>query len=95
MWTITSVESKLTLWCSDGEPILNVSRGGPGKSSRLIVDRKGFLDITELDVKAPDPETEYILIDCDLNSTEVQIPSSPCGTSLSPYIPIHAAETPC
>jgi hypothetical protein len=95
MWTITTVDSELMLWCSDGKPILNVARGGPGESSRLIVDRKGFLDITELDFKAPNPETEYILIDCDLNTTEVQTPSSPSGTALSPYIPIHVAETPC
>jgi hypothetical protein len=85
MWTITTVDSELMLWCSDGKPILNVARGGPGESSRLIVDRKGFLDITELN----------ILIDCDLNTTEVQTPSSPSGTALSPYIPIHVAETPC
>ncbi|KAL2847052.1 hypothetical protein BJX68DRAFT_268353 [Aspergillus pseudodeflectus] len=79
MWTITTVDSELMLWCSDGKPILNVARGGSGESTRLIVDRKGFLDITELDVKAPDPGTEYILIDCDLNSTEVQISSPPCA----------------
>ncbi|KAJ0413111.1 hypothetical protein BJY00DRAFT_322509 [Aspergillus carlsbadensis] len=77
MWIITTVHSEATLWCSDGEPILNVVRGGAGESSRLIVDGKGFLDITDLNVKAADPESEYILIDDDLNSTEVQIASSP------------------
>jgi hypothetical protein len=81
MWSITAVDSDFTIWCSDGEPVLNVSRGGPGESSRLIVDGKGFLDITQLNVRAPDPDSEYIFIDGDLNSTEVQIPSSPWGKS--------------
>ncbi|KAL3487193.1 hypothetical protein BJX62DRAFT_246163 [Aspergillus germanicus] len=83
MWTITTADSESTIWCSDGEHILNVSRGGPGESSRLIVDGKGFLDVTELNMRAPDPDSEYILIDADLNLTEVQIPSSPCGKPLT------------
>jgi hypothetical protein len=83
MWSTKTVDSEFTIWCSDGEPILNVSRGGQGESSRLIVDGKGFLDITKLDVKVPDPDSEYILIDGDLNLTEVETPSSPCGESLT------------
>lgn len=73
MWAITIIDSPFTLWCSDGRPI-DEARGGFGESSRIIVDQKGFLDITELNVKA----LEYVLIDSDLNCSEVQ--GSPHGS---------------
>lgn len=78
MWAITSIDSPFTLWCSDGRPIDQV-RGGFGESSRVVVDQKGFLDITQLNVKA----AEYVLIDSDLNCSEVQ--TSPYG-SAGPYV---------
>ncbi|KAL3451392.1 hypothetical protein BJX65DRAFT_293408 [Aspergillus insuetus] len=108
MWTITTVDSEFTIWCSDGESILDVSRGGPGESSRLIVDGKGFLDITENNVQAPNPDSEFILVDGDLNMTQVQIPSFPCtidANGMKLYqssrrdvadlsVPLHLAITP-
>lgn len=46
MWYLASVKSSFKLWFSDGMPIDDV-RGGRGVSCRLIVDQKGFLDLTE------------------------------------------------
>ncbi|KAL2794622.1 hypothetical protein BJX66DRAFT_193489 [Aspergillus keveii] len=92
MWTITIVNSQSTIWCSDGQPTLNVVRGGPGESSPFIVDGKGFLDVTELNMRAPDPDSEYILIDADLYLTEVQIPSSPCGKPLTGSLALLPAD---
>lgn len=77
MWTIASIDSPFTLWCSNGRPIDEV-RGGSGESSRIIVDQQGFLDITQLNVRTRE---EYVLVDSDLNYTEVQ--SSPSGKALS------------
>jgi hypothetical protein len=47
MWSLSLVESSFKLWFSDGMPI-DAVRGGKGVSSRLIVDRQGFLDLTEI-----------------------------------------------
>ncbi|KAI8966498.1 hypothetical protein F5Y11DRAFT_309491 [Daldinia sp. FL1419] len=47
MWRITKVFSDFRLWFSDGKPIDSI-RGQANVSSRLIVDQKGFLDLTEL-----------------------------------------------
>jgi hypothetical protein len=48
MWKFVKVNGSYNLWFSDGKPI-DIIRGGHGISSRLIVDRQGFLDLTELD----------------------------------------------
>ncbi|KAL7786720.1 hypothetical protein V8C37DRAFT_391840 [Trichoderma ceciliae] len=47
MWHLVRILVASRLWFSDGSPI-ETSRGGQGISSRLIVDRQGFLDITEV-----------------------------------------------
>ncbi|OJJ05866.1 hypothetical protein ASPVEDRAFT_138338 [Aspergillus versicolor CBS 583.65] len=47
MWAISSTHSAFTIWCSDGRPV-DEARGSSGESSRIIVDQKGFLDITQL-----------------------------------------------
>ncbi|KAK5988848.1 hypothetical protein PT974_10344 [Cladobotryum mycophilum] len=47
MWHLREVLLGYQLWFSDGLPI-DAIRGGHGVSSRLIVDRKGFLDVTEV-----------------------------------------------
>lgn len=80
MWAIASINSHFTLWCSDGRPIDEV-RGGSGESTRIIVDQLGFLDITQLNVRV---EAEYVLIDADLNSMEVQ--GSPYGKCCLSYV---------
>ncbi|KAM0255937.1 hypothetical protein ACHAQJ_005338 [Trichoderma viride] len=47
MWNLVRILAASRLWFSDGDPIA-ATRGGQGISSRLIVDRLGFLDITEV-----------------------------------------------
>jgi len=47
MWEIVQVDSSYRLWFSDGKAI-EAPRGGSDDSSRLIVDRLGFLDVTEI-----------------------------------------------
>lgn len=47
MWHLVRILAASRLWFSDGDP-LEATRGGQGISSRLIVDRHGFLDITEV-----------------------------------------------
>ena len=47
MWFLNRVDSSSDLWFSDGGPIKAI-RGHYGESSRLIVDRQGFLDLTEI-----------------------------------------------
>jgi hypothetical protein len=47
MWHLTRILAASRLWFSDGDP-LEAIRGSHGGSSRLIVDRHGFLDITEV-----------------------------------------------
>ncbi|EJD42584.1 hypothetical protein AURDEDRAFT_115019 [Auricularia subglabra TFB-10046 SS5] len=50
MWRLAVVAlSGLQLWSSDGAPVRGL-RGGNTTSTRLIVDRLGFLDITELNL---------------------------------------------
>ncbi|KAH8424948.1 uncharacterized protein LDX57_002694 [Aspergillus melleus] len=53
MWRIAEWESKHRLWFSDGEPIdavrpIDNFETRAGLSSRLIVDKLGFLDLTEI-----------------------------------------------
>ena len=52
MWEIVQVDSSYQLWFSDGKAI-EAPRGGSGVSSRLIVDRLGFLDLTEILLSEP------------------------------------------
>lgn len=47
MWHLVRILAASRLWFSDGDA-LETARGGHGISSRLIVDRHGFLDITEV-----------------------------------------------
>lgn len=47
MWHLVRILAASQLWFSDGGP-LEAARGSQGVSSRLIVDRHGFLDITEV-----------------------------------------------
>ncbi|UKZ96334.1 uncharacterized protein TrAFT101_011131 [Trichoderma asperellum] len=47
MWHLVRILAASRLWFSDGGA-LETARGGHGISSRLIVDRHGFLDITEV-----------------------------------------------
>lgn len=47
MWHLVRILAASRLWFSDGNP-LEATRGSQGTSSRLIVDRHGFLDITEV-----------------------------------------------
>ncbi|KAL6895075.1 hypothetical protein GGI43DRAFT_127760 [Trichoderma evansii] len=47
MWQLIRILAASRLWFSDGDP-LEAARGGQGISTRLIVDRYGFLDITEV-----------------------------------------------
>ena len=77
MWFLAAVDSPSTVWCSDGKPI-NTVRGGVGDSSRLIIDKQGFLDLTELDTMEEDEP--YVFIDEDLNSIEEASPV--CGEYL-------------
>lgn len=49
-----------------------------GDSSRLIIDKQGFLDLTELDTIEEDEP--YVFIDEDLNSIEEASPV--CGEYL-------------
>lgn len=65
MWCFVAVQSSFQLWFSDGMPI-SVERGGPGVSSRLIVDQKGFLDMTEY------PPTSGPMVDA--NGSSLQLP---------------------
>lgn len=47
-WAITNIANinEFDVWVSDGNPVLNVTRGGPNTSTRLIVQTQGFLDVT-------------------------------------------------
>ena len=45
MWRLAQVRSKFQLWFSDGAPVES-TRGGFSTSSRLIVEKQGFLDLT-------------------------------------------------
>lgn len=47
MWHLVRILAASSLWFSDGNP-LEATRGSQGISSRLIVDRHGFLDLTEV-----------------------------------------------
>lgn len=47
MWHLTKVLASCQLWFSDGLSV-DTTRGGHGISSRLIADRGGFLDLTEI-----------------------------------------------
>ncbi|RFU80929.1 hypothetical protein TARUN_1275 [Trichoderma arundinaceum] len=51
MWHLVRILAASQIWFSDGNPI-EAARGGHGVSSRLILDRQGFLDITE--VRSPE-----------------------------------------
>jgi len=70
MWCFVVVQSSFQLWFSDGMPI-SVERGGPGVSSRLIVDQKGFLDMTEY------PPTSGFMVDA--NGSSLQLPRNSAG----------------
>lgn len=65
MWYIASIRSSHKLWCSDGKALDDV-RGGIGECSRIIVDKQGFLDITEF----ASVESQYVFIDKDLNFSD-------------------------
>ncbi|KND88944.1 hypothetical protein TOPH_06473 [Tolypocladium ophioglossoides CBS 100239] len=47
MWHLARIFCHFQLWFSDGLPV-NVPRGGQNVSSRLIVDQRGFLDVTQV-----------------------------------------------
>lgn len=71
MWSLAVVDSPFKIWCSDGMPVNSV-RGGTGGSTRFIIDKQGFIDVTELTVSR---EQSFELIDHHLNSTEVSVGS--------------------
>lgn len=52
-WVITQVKKPLLLkvWVDDGRPVVNVTRGGPNVSVRLMIATQGFLDITSVLVR--------------------------------------------
>ncbi|KAI0448575.1 hypothetical protein F5B21DRAFT_521617 [Xylaria acuta] len=52
MWCLTEVSPSFELWFSDGKPI-SEPRGNDGTSHRLIVNKQGFLDITEIPTSSP------------------------------------------
>lgn len=71
MWSLAVVDSPFTVWCSDGMPI-NSIRGGNGESARFIIDKQGFLDVTELNATTA---KSVELIYHHLNSTEMSVVS--------------------
>ncbi|KAI1820366.1 hypothetical protein F4861DRAFT_542998 [Xylaria intraflava] len=82
MWYLSRVTSISDVWFSDGKPVFD-PRGGDGASYRLIVDKYGFLDLTEI----PTPPSLFLL---DANGVVLSgdypghggIPLQPTGLSL-------------
>lgn len=73
MWFLAKFPTEFQLWFSDGLPI-KALRGGHGVSSRLIVDRQGFLDLTEIHL----PQ----MIVLDANGSMLQPSQDPEGRSV-------------
>lgn len=61
MWKITTIRNptSLQLWFSDGGNI-DAPRGGYGVTNRLIVEKQGFIDITEFPYHPNIPKFQYV-----------------------------------
>ncbi|KAI1650894.1 uncharacterized protein F4817DRAFT_212704 [Daldinia loculata] len=70
MWRITETHSDFHLWFSDGKPVDSI-RGGNLASSRLVIDKNGFLDLTEItlpDMRLLNANDSIIVVKTDQDS---------------------------